>query len=345
MHTSSISTASLMGSTRTGVARMQNELARLNEEVVTSRMADVGLTLGARTAQSVSLHIDYDSLSSLIDSNSQVSSRLEQQQSALDSLRTGADDFLQSLIDGQTSGGDTTTLVEAAKSALASFTQTVNASDGHDYLFGGINSTSAPLAEYDSGPGDAVTAAFTAKFGFAPDDPAAADITGDEMSDFLDNEFDALFSDPSWGTDWSSASDQTISNRIDTTTTVSTSVSANEPAMRKLAEAYTMVGYLGLDGLSSDAQQAILDKANTLVGDGDDGLVEIQASLGGVQNQVTDASDRLKTQQTILTNHIDSLEGVDAAEAKVQIDTLTTQIEMSYSLTAKLLDISLLKYA
>ncbi len=344
MHTSSISTATLIGSTRTGVSRMQNELARLNEEVVTSRMADVGLTLGARTAQSVSLHIDYDSLSSLIDSNSQVSSRLDQQQSALDTLRTGADDFLQSLIDGQTSGGGAT-LVETAKSALASFTQTVNASDGHDYLFGGINSSSAPLAEYDSGPGDAVTAAFTAKFGFPPDDPAAADITGDEMSDFLDNEFDALFADSSWGADWSSASDQVTSNRIDTTTTVSTSVSANEPAMRKLVEAYTMVGYLGLDGLSSDAQQAILDKANTLVGSGNDGLVEIQASLGGVQNQVTDATDRLKTQQSILTTHIDSLEGVDAAEAKVQIDTLTTQIEMSYSLTAKLLEISLLNYA
>ena len=33
------------------------------------------------------------------------------------------------------------------------------------------------------------------------------------------------------------------------------------------------------------------------------------------------------------------------AEAKVKIDTLTTQIEMSYSLTAKLLQMSLLNYA
>ena len=344
MRTASISTASLVNAPRYNVNRMQKDLATLNQEVATSRLADVGLTLGARTSQSVSLYIDSSALSSLLDSNGGVTARLQQQQSALDTMRSGADSFMQTLIGAQTSGGSGT-LVQAAQSALASFTQTVNTSDGRDYLFGGINSATAPLANYDSGPGAAVTAAFTAKFGFPPDDPAAANITGAQMSDFLNNEFDALFADPAWGTTWSSASDQVTTNRIDTATTVSTSVSANEPAMRKLAEAYTVIGYLGYNNLGSDAQQAILDKANGLIGSGDDGLVEIQASLGGVQNQVTDATNRLKTQQTILQTNINSLEGVDPAEAKVKIDTLTTQIEMSYSLTAKLLQMSLLNYA
>ncbi len=344
MRASLVSTASLVGTPRVSVARMQHDLVRLNQEVVTSRMADVGLTLGARTAQSVSLHIDSSALSSLLDSNGTIAARLQQQQSALDTMRNGADGFMQTLIAAQTSGNDGS-IVQAARSALASFTQAVNVSDGHDYLFGGINAASAPLAAYDDGPGAAVTAAFTAKFGFPPNDPAAANITGAEMSDFLDNQFDALFADPAWGTDWSSASDKVATSRIDSGTTISTSVSANEPAMRKLAEAYTLVGYLGYDGLSDDAQKAVLTKANSLVGDGNDGLVEIQGSLGGVQNQVTEASDRLKTQQSILETHIESLEGVDATQAKVQIDTLTTQIEMSYSLTAKLLQMSLLNYA
>ena len=90
MRTSSISTASLVGTPRLNISRMQNDLVRLNQEVVTSRMADVGLTLGARTSQSVSLHIDSDALSALMDSNSTVSARLQQQQSALDTMRSGA---------------------------------------------------------------------------------------------------------------------------------------------------------------------------------------------------------------------------------------------------------------
>ena len=280
----------------------------------------------------------------MVDDNGTLAARLQQQQSALDSIRTGADNFKQALVTAMTSGGSGT-VVQTAQSTLSGLTQTLNASNGQDFLFGGINSATAPMASYDSGPGAAVTAAFTAKFGFPPDDPAAASITGAQMSDFLDNEFGALFADPAWGTTWSSASDQVPTNRIDPTTTVSSSVSANEPAMRKLAEAYTMVGYLGFDGLGADAQSAILDKASTLVGSGDDGVVEIQGSLGNVQNQVTDATSRLKTQQSILTTNIDSLEGVDASEAKVKIDTLTTQIEMSYSLTAKLLQMSILNYA
>ena len=259
-------------------------------------------------------------------------------------MRSGADDFTQALIAAQ-STGNSGTIVQTAKSALASFTQAANTSDGRNYLFGGINSAAAPLAEYDAGPAAAVEAAFTAKFGFPPGDPAAANITGAQMSDFLNNEVDALFADPAWGSTWSSASDKVITSRIDTATTVSTSVSANEPAMRKLAEAYTLVGYLGIDGLGADAGKAILDKASSLASSGNDGLVEIQGSLGMVQNQVTQASDRLKAQQSILETHINTLEGVDATEAKVKIDTLTTQIEMSYSLTGKLLQISLLNYA
>ncbi len=344
MTTASVSTASLAGAPRIGIARMQNDLVKLNQEVVTSRLADVGLSLGAQTAQSVSLHINNDALGAMIDNNGLIASRLQQQQSALDSMRTGASTFIQAVTAAYTSGGGST-LVDTANSALASFTQAANASDGHNYLFGGINSSAAPIAQYDSGPNAAITAAFTAKFGFPPTDPAAANITGAQMTDFLNNEFDALFADPAWGSTWSSASSTVINSRIDTATTVATSVSANEPAMRKLAEAYSAVASLGFNGLGDDAKKAILDKASSLAGAGSDGVISIQGGLGIVQNQVTDSTNRLKTQQTILQTRIGTLEGIDPAEAKVQIDQLTTQIEMSYSLTGKLMQISLLNYA
>ena len=66
---------------------------------------------------------------------------------------------------------------------------------------------------------------------------------------------------------------------------------------------------------------------------------------GACRAQVSSATDRVKAQQAIVEDRIGTLEGVDPAEAKVKIDTLTTQIEMSYSLTAKLLQISILNYA
>ena len=69
MRTTFISTASLLGAPRTGIVRMQADMAQLSKEVSTGRMADVGLNLGAETGRAASLHIDTAAISALIDSN------------------------------------------------------------------------------------------------------------------------------------------------------------------------------------------------------------------------------------------------------------------------------------
>jgi flagellar hook-associated protein 3 FlgL len=126
--------------------------------------------------------------------------------------------------------------------------------------------------------------------------------------------------------------------------TIVSSGSANEPAMRMLAMVYSVVASLGVDKLGADARQAVLDKASSVVGDAVSDLTSLQAVIGTTQNRVKDATDRLTAQQAIIERRIGVLEGVDPAEAKIKIDTLSTQIEMSYSLTAKLLQMSILNY-
>lgn len=345
MRTTFISTASLLNTSRVGTMRMQSELARLNEEVVTGRMADVGLNLGTETGRSVTLHVDTAALQSLIDSNSTTTARLTQTQTYLDSLRTSAEDFIQQLVSARDSSASAATIAAQGQSALSAFIGDMNASDGRNYYFGGVNSGTAPVNSYGSGPEAALQAAFTTRFGFAPGDAAAAGISAADMNDFLDNEFADLFGDPAWGTDWSNASDDAMTSRISPSETVATSVSANEPAMRKLAMVYSMVAGLGIDSLSDEARKAVIDKAISVGSEATDGVTTIQTRLGATQARVTAASTRLSTQMDLLNTNIGTLEGVDAAEAKVKIDSLSTQIEMSYSLTAKLLQMSILNYA
>ena len=123
-------------------------------------------------------------------------------------MRSGADDFLQTLISAKTIGATPASIVQAAQSALASFTQTANASDGRDYLFGGINSGDRADRRVRHRPRRRRRRRLHRQVRLRARDPAAANITGAQMSDFLDNEFGALFADPAWGTTWSSASDQ-----------------------------------------------------------------------------------------------------------------------------------------
>ncbi len=345
MRTTFVSTASLLNTPRYGIQRMQSDLVRLNQEVVTGRMSDIGLNLGADTGRSLTLHIDTQALDALTTSNNVVATRLQQTQTTLDKLRGDGDSFIQQLTAARADPTSGARLQALAGSALGAFISDANASDGHSYLFGGINSATPPIADYDASAKAALDAAFQTKFGMTPDDPAVSTIDAGDMADFLDNEFSALFDDPAWGTDWSSASDQTISNRISPTETVTTSVSANDPAMRKLAMVYTMVAKLGTGNLSEAARNAVIDKAIGIAGQAVDGITSVQAELGAAQDRVSAANDRLSQQKDILQTGIGTLEGVDATEAKVRIDMLSTQIEMSYSLTAKLLQMSILNYA
>lgn len=321
---------------------MQTEVARLSQEVSTGRMADVGLNLGAETSRAATLHFDSDALGGLIDSNGQLSQRLVRSQSALGQLTSGANDFLNQVIATRDSNSPIGAL---ASSALSGFIADANASDGKDYLFSGINTAIKPLADFTSGPKAAIDAAFVAKFGVAPGDPAASTIDGASMSSFLDNEFAQLFNSSNWASTWSSAADQPTRNSISMHESVDTSVSANQPAIRNLAMAYSMVAALGTDTFGADARKAVLDHAAGLLGEANTGIVALQANLGTVQKQVSDATTQLSAQRDIIATRIGTLEGVDAAEAKTRIDTFATQIEMSYSLTAKLLQMSILNYA
>ncbi len=342
----SISTSVLMNTPRAGVQRMQTEMMRLSKEMTTGRIADVGLNFGAATGRNVTLHVDLDGLSGLITSANAGATRLDMTQSALDQMRDGANSFMEALLAANDAEGSMRSLRTTAGAALASFVNNVNASDGHEYLFGGINTLVAPMPGFDGGPAKAaLDAAFLAKFGLTQGDPGVANIDAGDMADFLANEFADLFGDPEWGASWSSAADDTLATRLGASQTIDTSVSANQPAMRKLAMVYSMVSELGIETLGAEARQVILDKARSLTGEATGDLVNLQADVGVNQNGLKDAVDRLSLQKDITERHLSSLESVDPAEAKVHFDTLSTEIEMSYSLTARLLRMSLLNYA
>lgn len=241
----------------------------------------------------------------------------------------------------------TASVAEArAAEGLSSLISELNTTHSGESIFGGINSGVSPIADFaDGSPAKvAVDNAFLAHFGFAQDDPAAASITAADMQDFLDNEFSALFDDAAWSATWSSASSETIRARISTSSTVETGATANDASVRKLAMAFTMMTSLGISGLSDAAYETVIGNATTLAGGGIDGINAVRAHLGATQQSVAAAGDRLSSQMDVLAQHLSSLESVDPYEASTRVNTLLTQIETSYALTARIQQLSLLNY-
>ena len=72
-----VSSFSLSSAPRSAVFRIQDELRNAQKEVTTGRFADVGLTLGSRTNQTVSLRVERESAIRIQEANTLIGQRFD----------------------------------------------------------------------------------------------------------------------------------------------------------------------------------------------------------------------------------------------------------------------------
>lgn len=349
MKTTFVSTAAMAGVQRQAILKAQSELATTQKEISTGRLADVGLALGSRTAQAVSLRGENARLTTMVTTNQMAGSRLETSQLTLGNIRDTADAFLGALVSVGKGTTGAQTLQQAAASGLEGLIGALNASAGGQYLFGGINADQKPLADYFATPATAaskqsVDAAFATAFGVAQDDPGAAAISAADMQSFLDGDFKALFDEPQWSANWSAASSETMQSRISSSEVVDTSVSANEQAFKKLAMAYTMVADLGADRLDEATFRVVAETATRLISEGIQEVTALQGRVGSAQGRIAQTTERMSMQIDLISEDIGSLENVDPYEAATRVTTLMTQLESGFALTARIQRLSILNY-
>jgi flagellar hook-associated protein 3 FlgL len=347
MKTTFISSQAVSNAMRYQVMAMQQELTTAQTEVTTGKLADPGVTLGSRTGQAVSLSRDVDRLNGLVDSNNLISTRLTATQDALGQVNDLTQTFLSALTADKGSGVAPTVTQNAAQSALSSVTSILNSSVNGEYIFAGINTDVQPIDDFNASGSPAKQAlddSFQTYFGFAPTDPAAANITASQMNDFIDNVVSPQFLGSGWDANWSKATDQPITSRISLNETAQTSVSANSVGVKKFMMAAAMVSDFMQGNLSEGARDALIDKASGLVTDSLTDSASQQAQLGLTQNKVSGATDRIKSQVDLFQRNLQDLEGVDPYEASTKITSLLNQIETSYSLTARIQQLSLVNF-
>lgn len=345
MTTSYISSISFWNAPRSNVSRLQTELATANTEIATGRYADVGLQLGTQAGTSLGLRQQSATLAALKDSNGVAGMRLSTSQTVLAQLQGTADALLKTLT-GLPADKRAETAASSAESALSALAGGLNASTGGQYVFGGINTKVSPIGPDGLAAAiDGVAAAFADYFRFPVGSASTASITADEMRGFLDK-LAAPGGDFAvrWGSAISSAAGEAISSQISLSERATTSVSADDPAFRKLALAYAVASGIGLTGASAAVQSVATERVMSMLGEASTGLIGLQADLGRSQQRITEANTRLDAQKTLLSRAVNDLEAVDPAEAKTRVDALTTQIQMSYALTAQLRQLSLVNF-
>jgi flagellar hook-associated protein 3 FlgL len=343
-----VSTQYLANSLVAPVMQAQSQLASAMTEEATGQYANLGLQLGDQSGYELSLKEQVGELQALTTGNSLVSTSLSTAQSALQAIQSSAQTTLNDLA-AWTQGGDSgPSLQNMGQSALQSLIASTNATSGDQYVFGGINSAVAPMADYYSTPASAaktaIGEAFQTAFGVLPSDPAAADISASAMQSFLSGPFAALFEGASWSANWSSASSTNTSAEIAPGQTVATSTNANQLGFQQLAQAYAMLSEFGGSELSSGAQQAVATAAASLVSQGVNSMIDAQAELGSTQSALANANSSMSSQLTILQDQIGALDNVNTTATAAQITSLINQVQMAYELTSRLSQLNLAQY-
>ncbi|WP_417709244.1 flagellar hook-associated family protein [Roseibium aggregatum] len=347
MKTTYISTITLADASRRQIQNQASLVQRLSIEVSSGRKYDVGLDLGTKTGESVSLRSEFHFLNGITDTNALTASRLDVSQAAMGDVLKDAQDFLSTLVALRENNGTADIVKADAVGNLELLTSRLNTQLNGNFVFAGINTDQEPFVDY-SDPGSpnklAADAAFLTEFGIAQTAPGVSGITPAAMSTYLNGAFDLMFQDPAWGTSWSSATDSVMVSRISASETVSSSVSANEQAFRDLAAAYTMMSDLGNEDLDPETLKVVVNKAIEKLGTGIAEITSQMGQLGNVQEQVKLASERLKVQTDILNRRINDLENVDPEETAVRLNTALTQLETTYAVTSRMQRLSILNY-
>lgn len=349
MKTTFVSSAAVTSALRYSLLRQQSELAKAQKEASSGFVADTGLALGARTAQSVTLHRDLERLGGIVDSNGLVSARLSATQKALTQVGAAAQSFLSSLTSSASGDAAYALTQKSGRATLDTLTSVLNTSLNGEYLFSGTNTDVKPINDFKPGSPTKVAfdAAFAGYFGFSQNHADAQDITAADMNNFMTTVVEPMFLGTGWqatGSPWSNATNQGITSRITLNETTETSVSANNEGIRKIAMSAAIISDLLDSNVGNAARGALVTHAVSSIGEAISDIGQLEAQTGIIEQRVKSATDRINVQVDLYERYILDTEGVDYYVASARVADLVSQIDRSYALTARIQQLSLMKY-
>ena len=348
MKLNNISTMALNAGLRNTTLNHQIELAKLQKEAVTGRKADIGNELGAFSSTVVSFETQIEMLDQLKVTNGIVENRFSTLQASMTRLVEGANDFIGQITAELTSNLEQGVLKTVGQSALQSLSITMNVTFKGEYVLSGINSDSPAIVDYEGASGSAaktaVANAFQTNFGFAPDDPAAANITPAAMEAFLDGPFNDLFNDANWQSLWSGSSDRGIRAKISPRELVETPTTGQAQAFRSVTAAAVMITEFSSATFSENTMNKLAEKSITMMSTSVSQIGDEQAKTGIIEERVKDANERMEFQKNVITEQLGGIADVDSYETAVRLNQLLTSLEASYAATARIQSLSLMNF-
>ncbi len=122
-------------------------------------------------------------------------------------------------------------------------------------------------------------------------------------------------------------------------------VQANDEAFRDTIKGLAMLSVIDVDQIDDDATYARwMEAVNDALGQGVEGGVATSTRIGFNLQVVANAQAQLADISLVQQTQIGNYENVDPYEAATMVSSLETQLQASYSVTARLSQLSLLNF-
>jgi len=314
--------------------RVKAELQRLSTELASGKTSDLRTTLKGDLGNYAGIESAINSLAAYKVSNSEAALFTETVQRSLESVQDSTSEIAPALL--LASSSNEATLVQStaadARTRFASVVSVLNTKIADRAILSGTATGSYALA-------DSETMLADLQLAIAAETTAAG----------VESVVEAWFDDVGGGFEtngYLGATSDLDAFRIGPNEQAALNLRADDQNLRDLMKGFAMAALVAdgaLDG-SHDERVALIGTAATRLLSSDHGLAELRAGVGSLEGKIETAKARNSAETSALEIARSELIAVDPYQAATELQAAETQLQMLFTITARMSRLSLSEY-
>jgi flagellar hook-associated protein 3 FlgL len=342
---------------RRTVERARSEVELVSKELATGFKADVAKDLGMRSSQSIAMRNAMSKTDNFLISSKLMDTKMEQMADVMMQFRDTAQGFLNLVVGNKESPTPSVATLQAeAKSVMGQLVNFMNTSVNGQYLFSGLDTDRLTMNGYEEVNGGTGMSMAGVVNGIVAGGPTSAADAASKIADldmvFTSNDtvtpnrnFEATFFNGTPLLNGGGTPNDRVEAYVAENTNVSYGIQANDPDFLEIFKGVAMIASTDPAQIGDiGAYRAWMSESVGSLVSGIKGMTETEARLGKQREFLEDTTISLENKRDIYHNKILDLERADPYEAAAKLSALQTQLEATYSTTARISKLSFLNY-
>lgn len=312
---------------------IKTDLARLSGSLSTGKVADLTQELGGGTERFSGIKYSLkqiDAYQKIASETAQLLANTQSVLSGVDAIRSTASERLLLVNEGSTRA-QIDEAATSSRSAFGDMVRLINTQIGDRALLGGARVDGAPLADPEDMLGSLILA-----IGGATNTAAITAITN------------AWFDDAGGGFEtlgYLGGTGSVLQRQISETSSVALEARADDPAIRAVLKSSALAALASeLPALDQATQTELLELSGQDMFRASSDIVAVQARIGFTEMTVANTIAQQKSQETALGLLSNDMSRADPFETASALQAVQLQLETHFTVTARLSQLSLLRY-